>query len=379
MDNIVNKTSQRFALTGGNVIDGTGAPPRRSALIISGDRIESIGGDASGCPAVDVSGCTLLPGFIHAHAHPGFKQMEGADMPRYDEAYLEGCLAAGITTVRDMGALDATPFPEIRAQRDCLNASGKYPRIVSAGKFIAAPGGYGGIAPIAVTSKAEAADAISRLAEAGADFVKTSLENGFTPDTTLPKLAPELLAAICDAARERGLRVAAHMSQSEPLRTLVQAGITDAGHAPYDPMDDALIELMVKRNIIMAPTLTLFRMLSEKYGAPFLDTALDNVRRFVKAGGRVAVGDDYIEPESPWYGPGLPYGELELLAQAGLTNMQVIIALTANGAEACGLKRETGALLPGMRADVVAVRGDPLKSLARLKDVRLVVLGGRIV
>ena len=371
--------STAFVLAGGLLIDGTGAHPYAGTLAVRDGRIQSIGEIPSGYEIIDVSGCTVLPGFVHAHAHPGYKFMGQTELDDYDVDWLMACLSAGITTVKDMGGLNVTGLQQILERRNRLNATGRYPRIVSAGKLLAAPGGYGGAAPVAASSVREARERAEWMLDAGADFIKTSLENGYSPDTALPKLSPEQLAAICGATRARGARVSAHLSQCEPLRVLVEAGITDAGHAPYEPMDDGLIRMMVERRVTMTPTLTLYRMFQEKYGAPFLGTAIENTRRFAKAGGVVAVGDDFIEPAEPWYRPGLPWGELELLLQAGLDNMQIIQALTANGAEACGILHETGTLVPGKRADVAVVRGNPAERLECLRDVEMVMVGGKII
>lgn len=370
---------QNIALRGGLVIDGTGRRPHYGTVTIENDIIRSIGAGPDDVAHINLAGCTLLPGFVHAHAHTGFKHLSGEDLQDYDTGWLEACLDAGITTERDMGALNRTPLEKVLQRRDELNATGRFPRIVSPGKFIAAPGGYGGQDPLAVASAGEADAVVGRAALAGADFVKTSLEYGFGPGTALPRLTEEQLRAICAAARARGLRAAAHISQCEPLRLLVEAGITDAGHVPYEPMDDALIASMVRRGVVMTPTLTLYAMLGEKFGAPLLPQALDNVRRFHGAGGAVAVGDDYIEPEPPWYRPGLPIREIELLGQAGLDAMAIIVALTANGALACGLAGETGTLEVGKRADVAVVRGNPLDDIACLKEIEMVVSAGRIV
>ncbi len=370
----------RIILSGGTIFDGTGAAPYHGTLILSDGKIESITDmNPSNGEIIDITGCTVLPGFVHAHAHPGFKHLAGQDLPDYELTWLEACLAAGITTVRDMGGLNGSSLEDVLRRRDELNATGKYTRIASAGKFLAAPGGYGGITPIPVTTQEEARSAVRHASQAGVDFIKTSLELGYSPDTALPTLTPELLQAICEEARSLGLPVAAHLSQSGPLRALVEAGITNAEHAPYDPMDDDLISLMIERGVMLTPTLTMYRMFQEKYGAPFLATAMKNTRRFAAAGGLIAVGDDYLEPEEPWYLPGLPFGELELLLQAGLTPMQVITAITKNGATACGLASVTGTLEPGKAADVVVVRGNPLEDLNRLKEVAVVVSRGRVI
>lgn len=372
----------KMILTGGTILDGTGTPPFRGTIILSGGRIETVIQSTEipdGIQTIDITGCTALPGFVQAHAHPGFKQLDGQDLPDYELGWLEACHRAGITTVRDMGGLNGSSLEDVLQRRDELIATGKYPRIASAGKFLSATGGYGGVAPIPITTEAEAGQAVRRAHRAGADFIKTSLELGYSPDTALPILSPELLKAICGEARSLGLPVSAHLSQSGPLRTLVEAGITHAEHAPYDTMDDELIALMVERGVTLTPTLTLYRMLQEKYGAPFLASAMENTRRFAAAGGIIAVGDDYLEPAAPWYLPGLPMGEVELLGQAGLNPMQIITALTKNGAAACGLLHLTGTLEPGKAADVTVVRGNPLESLAVLMDVRMVISRGRIV
>ena len=370
---------RKIALAGGMLLDGTGAAPYAGTLILSAGKIESIATDNPNVEAIDITGCTVLPGFVHAHAHPGFKQLAGQDLPDYELPWLEACLAAGVTTVRDMGALSGSSLDAVLQRRDALNAAGNAPRIASPGKFLSAPGGYGGISPIAITSEREARQAVRHAHHAGVDFIKTSLELGYSPDTALPTLTPELLRAICEEARSLGLQVAAHLSQSGPLRTLVEAGITNAEHAPYDRMDDELIALMIERSVMLTPTLTMYRMFQEKFGAPFLATAMENTQRFAAAGGRIAVGDDYLEPEEPWYKPGLPFGELELLRQAGLSPLQLITALTKNGAAACGLASVTGTLEPGKAADVVVVRGDPLEDLNALKDVRMVINRGTVI
>lgn len=144
-------------------------------------------------------------------------------------------------------------------------------------------------------------------------------------------------------------------------------------------MDGGLIADMVEWGITMTPTLSVHRMISEKFGPPVLDVALDNVRRFHEAGGMLAVGDDFLEEEAPWFLPRLPWGELGLLARAGLSNAAILRALTHGSAVACGRADEIGTLRPGNVAGLVAVAGDPLHNLETLQIISLVVREGRIV
>jgi hypothetical protein len=97
------------------------------------------------------------------------------------------------------------------------------------------------------------------------------------------------------------------------------------------------------------------------------------VVRFVRAGGRVAIGTD---------APGVPYGlgvhyELALLAAAGIANDQALRLATAEGALALGLEQQLGTLEDGKLADFVVLDGDPLERLTDTLRVKAVVKGGR--
>jgi imidazolonepropionase-like amidohydrolase len=71
--------------------------------------------------------------------------------------------------------------------------------------------------------------------------------------------------------------------------------------------------------------------------------------------------------------------EIECLAGAGLSAMEIIVAATRNAARVCGLDGELGTLELGKSADVLVVNGDPLRSLAVLTNVRLVIHAGEII
>jgi imidazolonepropionase-like amidohydrolase len=103
----------------------------------------------------------------------------------------------------------------------------------------------------------------------------------------------------------------------------------------------------------------------QSYGldTPELRTALDNLRRFHAAGGRVLYGTDLGNGPIP---PGIHVREVLLLSQAGLSNEAVLRALAR------------GALEPGAPADLIVLGADPLESLEALDDLRLVIRGGRV-
>jgi imidazolonepropionase-like amidohydrolase len=105
----------------------------------------------------------------------------------------------------------------------------------------------------------------------------------------------------------------------------------------------------------------------------------DNLRRFVAAGGGVALGTDYQGAPNVHFDQGMPITEIVLMAQAGMTPMQIIVAATRDAAHACGPERELGTLEPGKLADVLVVEGDPLTDLRALTQTRMVVRDGVII
>ncbi|HBS43826.1 MAG TPA: hypothetical protein DEA91_03920, partial [Paenibacillus sp.] len=88
--------------------------------------------------------------------------------------------------------------------------------------------------------------------------------------------------------------MSAHVTNAKNLQILVNSGIHDAAHMIYDRLDDGLIQQMVQKGVRIVPTLTVLKMFQDKFGAPLLEQGLDNVRRFVQAGGEIGLGDDFI-------------------------------------------------------------------------------------
>jgi imidazolonepropionase-like amidohydrolase len=226
----------------------------------------------------------------------------------------------------------------------------------------------------------EARDKVNEVLDQGIDMIKTVLEDGMDPSTFgLPKLSDDILRAICSEAHKRNVKVSAHVTQAHNLRRLVDAGIDDAGHVVYDELPEDLMKQMIQNEIYIVPTLTVLKMINDKYGVPVLETGEANVLKFVKMGGKIGLGNDFIEEELPWYTLGMPKTELRLLKEAGLTNMQIIVAATKHGAEICSIDKEVGTIEVGKRADMLIINGNPLENLDSISDVRFVMKDGQIV
>ncbi len=350
-----------LALVGGALIDGTGAPAIENAVVlISGDRILAAGSASAvrvpaGVRTIDVHGGTILPGFINAHVHRGFS-----------EPNLSAWAAGGVTTVRD----ESTSSSQVAGLRDLRARIGRNPglaRLISAGSMLGLPGGYG---DLTVDSTDAALQAVDQEIDQGADAVKVALEDGYAGRTGLPKPSPEFLRAVVQRAHSRGLPVSGHLTQAAYVQGLLDAGVDDIGHVPYDAVPDAVLRQMVDQGVYLVPTFTVFR----NYGAN-VDGCADNVRRFVALGGKVALGNDYGGGPGE-FELGIPMYEIETMATAGMTPMQVIQAATLNAAHVVGLDGVVGTVTAGRAADILVVGGNPLDDIQVLRNVRTVVHAG---
>jgi len=366
-----------LVLAGGALVDGTGGPPIPDAVVmIRGDRVLAVGRRADAMiPAdarvIDVRGATILPGFINAHVHRG-----------YSEANLKAWAQAGVTTVRDLGV---APWDDAFTRRDALRRDPANTRLVAAGPLVTVPAGYPmvpwGMAGLAVTSPQDAISQTNRLLDAGADIIKIALDSGGSFGRRIPILSPQEAAAIVQTAHARGARISAHVLRTTDLARALDAGADDIAHMVEDELTDALIGRMVAAGTYWVPTLELW----QRVGLPS-KRPVTNLGRFIKAGGKVALGTDYAGYAAE-FDLGMPVTEIGLMAEAGMTPMQIIVAATKNAAIVCGLGRELGTLEPGKLADVLVVDGDPLtdpstgsgQALRALTQTRLVLRNGVII
>ena len=216
----------------------------------------------------------------------------------------------------------------------------------------------------------------------GADEIKIAVES-WMPDQPLPKLSLEQVKAITEIAHQKGTRVSAHVIRVEDAEVAIDGGVDDLAHMVlFGKMTDELIQQMVNRNVWLVTTLIVEDSLASSAGLnneqqkQFLDLRLDNFHRYLAARGQVAMGSDYGNPGIP---VGLPLPELQRMVEFGMSPMQVIVAATRHAAEVCNLGNKLGTLKIGKQADIVIVKGNPIKDIQAMKDVIGVIKNGEII
>ncbi|HEV8583351.1 MAG TPA: amidohydrolase family protein [Methylomirabilota bacterium] len=414
------QSATRFTLlTAARLLDGNGAAPvERAAVLIDGDRVVGLGrADDVHAPAGaavdrrDYGAATILPGLVDAHTHlvaPGDGTL-GDDIAKEDDDILllqaaqnaRVLLHSGVTTLRENGAKGKVAFSLREGIRRRL-APG--PRMVICGRPIAITGGHMGYFGSEADGEAAVRAEVRTLLKEGADYIKIVASGGSTrtSDPNRASYTVAELAAMTDEARRHGKLTAAHCTSAQSVQNCLDADVDMIIHCIFNEPDGTyryrpdLVERLAKARAWVNPTLYVQRAgIERQYQARerdgtltphlvahldearrALDVKIDAVRRMTEAGVRMTAGSD-----SPWgwYAPGEFVHEIHMLAEAGLTYADAIVAGTAGAADSIGVGAAAGRLAPGRQADLLVVRGDPTREITALWDVLDVYQAGRRV
>ncbi len=401
-------------LHGGTLIDGTGADARSGAsVVIEGDVLASIARQARGPRnddvAIDLSGCTLLPGLIDAHAHLGLVFNFTADAGTMSTAEIaaktfrncELCLEAGFTTVRDMSGVDGGLVRAIEA------GDVRGPRLFPSGPAIVQTGGHGHMTgpfcefdhPLALPglvqlltlcdSPDEVRLAARKNFRRGATQLKAFISGGVVSQTDRledTQLTVEELHAAVVEAKARNTYVSGHAHNCDAIRNGLAAGLECFEHGTM--LDEKTAAAMKKAGAALDPTLAVCHLMAASWREWGLEESIvpriagcesmmaDAVRIAHKAGILMGSGSDLLGPEQNRRG-------LEIALKAKILDpMQAIVCATLNNAKIIRQDERLGSVEEGKLADVIAVRGDPLAQPEILDDLNRVVLvvkGGKIV
>lgn len=421
-----------LALVGGTLIDGTGrAPIRDSVVLIRGQRVEKVGTTASlpvpdGYEAVSTEGLTVLPGLwdLHVHlmyaGHPDARywfdtytsQFERVIMP----ASAEQLLMAGVTSVRDLAA---PPQPILAVKRRIASGQIPGPALYAAGPALTKGGNPNAVQTLNVSGAADAKAKASQLIDAGVDWIKI---------INAEALTAEEMHAIVDEAHARGRKVAAHAFSEAEIRQGLLAGVDDFQHVrtqtpEYPPDVVALIRDRVRTGPPLYWTVTVggngqLNAAHLASNPEYLDDPanfiglpqpiVDDVRKAITArsqsgarrggtaqsqdeinaivkrkvsqirdlGVQIVFGTDVgswgeVTGHAAWMEADLWVREL------GIAPMTVIRGMTLDAARVMGADRDSGSITEGKFADVIAVRGDPLRHIDVLRDPRIVIRHGQ--
>jgi imidazolonepropionase-like amidohydrolase len=414
----MTETLARFTLiTAARLLDGTGARPiEQAALLVEGDRIVSLGRQAdvrvtegASVDRRDYAEGTILPGLVDAHTHlvaPGDGTL-GDDVAREDDDILllqaaknaRTLLHSGVTTLRENGAKGQVAFSLREGIRRQL-APG--PRMVICGRPIAITGGHMGYFGSEADGEAAVRAEVRKLLKEGADYIKIVASGGSTrtSDPNRASYTVAELVAMTDEAHRHGKLTAAHCTSAQAVQNCLDADVDMIIHCIFTEPDGTyrfrpdLVERLVAARAWVNPTLYVMkagierlREAREREGRltpdlvatledsrRALDVRVDAVRRMSEAGVRMTAGSD-----SPWgwYAPGEFVHEIHMLAQAGLSYSDAIVAGTAGAADSIGVGGLAGRLAPGRLADLMVVRGDPTREITALWDVLDVYQAGR--
>jgi imidazolonepropionase-like amidohydrolase len=343
-------------------------------------------------PVLDLGAVTLLPGLVDTHTHLCFDastnpvqalaQLSDEQLAARIDRHAEQALAAGVTTVRDLGD---RRFATLGAARRYLVEGPSRPHLLCAGPPITTPAGHCHFLGGVLDTPESAPELIRHWAERGVDVIKVMVTGGtMTPgsDALDLQFPEQQLRTLVEHAHRHGLPVTAHAHAASGIRAAVRAGVDGLEHAKFwvpaglEP-DWEVVEQLAERGIAVCPTLGALP------GAPppppavaaRAEQARALVGQLAERGVVLIAGSDAgISPAKPH--DVLPYSIMEL-AGCGVPNPAALRSATSVAADACRLPGK-GRLRPGCDADLLAVDGDPVADLTALLRPRAVYRMGRL-
>lgn len=388
------------AITDARVFDGEDVL-ERTTVILDGDLIAAVGGPIpAGATIVDGTGATLLPGLIDSHVHT-------------DMSGLHDALAFGVTTELEMqGRWTAKSRRQVASRDDVadlrtsgmgVRTKGGHPSeyITSTGNLLIRL-----VYPFlpSVNTPEQARRFVARQAANGSDYIKVFIEDGSTIGYPgLPVIdEPTLLAAV-EAAHEHDLLAIAHVSTADGARRAISSGVDALAHLFLDEPTAGLLEAIAESGAFVVPTLVTLSTafgntaaalasdprVSGRLSPHWLDSLSRSmnvypqgdlgvsyacVRELRDAGVDILAGSDVSEP-LPMLG-GLAHGaslhhELQLLVEAGFSPTQALRAATSVPARRFSLT-DRGRIVPGARADLLLVDGDPATTISDTLNTRAI-------
>jgi imidazolonepropionase-like amidohydrolase len=393
------------------------APLSEATVVIADGRISEVRAgyaapadvtDQAEVEVIDLKDSFVLPGLVDAHTHITSEYSAGIRLQRLQRSdadnallgveYARRTLLAGFTTVRNVGSSGDATFALRDAIRDRIVPG---PRILVAGESITPTGGHSDStlgyrprlfdAPGAEQGICDGVGACRQAVRAqvkrGADVIKLTATGGVLSNTsagTEQQFFEDELEAIVQTGHLLGRKVAAHAHGAQGINAALRAGVDSIEHGTY--LDDESVRLFVEKGAFLVPTVIAGKTVEERariagyYPPSILKKALEvgptiqaALARAHAGGVRIAFGTD-----SGVSSHGENGREFVYMVEAGMNEMEVIVAATVNAAELLGLAGEIGTIEPGKAADLIATERNPLVDVTELQRVSFVMKGGEI-
>jgi imidazolonepropionase-like amidohydrolase len=431
-----------YAIVGATLVDGTGAAPVEDAVVVVGDGRILCAGPRADCTVpgdaetIDAAGAWLTPGLIDAHVH--FSQTgwyDGrpdaadfrdqypypdviADLEANPQRFFDAYLCSGVTSVFDVGG-----YPWSWSLRSRFQDDHSAPRIAAAGPLLSTVDFWLNLPDqrqfIYMADDETVRSAVQSHAAFETDAVKIwYIMPPQPPDTARVQ---RLVRAAAEEATAQGLPLIVHATGLWEAKDAIRAGASLLVHSVWsEPVDDEFIALARESGVVYTPSNTVVegyqhaargtvdgslyplecadersrdlvasppsadrvpasRLSPERDRATQrrIEIGQQNAKRLHDAGVAITVGTDAGNPGT-LHGPSI-YREMELLQEAGLAPMDVLVAATKIGARAMGREGELGTVEEGKFADLLLLDADPTQDIANARQIRWVMKGGVMV
>ena len=392
-----------FYLTADRLFDGekmwTG-----KAVLVKGNIIMAIVEKSSPIPSgakvLDFKNATLLPWLIEGHAHLFLypynitdwdtQVLKETDALRTIRAsvHAKNTLMAGFTSVRDLGT-EGAGYADVSLKKAILDKIIEGPRMMVAGRAIVSTGSYGPKGydnDQKIMLGAEPADGneLVRVVRdqiwQGADFIKIYADYRWgLMGEDRPTFTLDELKLINEVTTSSGRVMVCHAKSKEAIRRSVLAGAVTIEHGDF--LDEEIGKLMKEHQVIFMPTIAAVDKITQYRGwKKGIDPDPENVVRkklsfkaALASGVTIGMGGDVGV---------FPHGdnvmEMELMAEYGMPNLDILKAATSVNARAMNWQDKLGHIKEGFLADLVVVKGNPLENISQIREVKFVMKDGVI-